>query len=286
VPTPARSQGNHGYTYSDDQHIRATVLSIKKTAGIVQLVLSYENLSNVDTRIAFYSGGANGQNTILVDGNGEQWEMTEHTERDRQLLSHVPVRVTLTFSKPVGDVSATTFSLINWIHWLPEQGDYDFLKAVISDIPLNLQATAAASKAPATPSAVLEFDSDYLHVYVVSTKKTGGTVSLSLLYENAANVAYRIAQYHGGANGRNTILVDNNGDQWEMASNDLGGKQFMPHVKTRVNLNFTRATGGNDATTFTLVGYAQILDVAGATLDADWVKLTISGIPVPFNAKP
>jgi hypothetical protein len=34
-------------------------------------VASYENLSNSDCRIAFYNGGANGRNTILVDGNGE-----------------------------------------------------------------------------------------------------------------------------------------------------------------------------------------------------------------------
>ena len=282
----ATPSGPEERSFSDD-HIRITVLSAKKTGGTISLVATYENFSNSDCRINFYNGGANGRNTILVDSNGEQWEMSDHTERGKQLLSSGSIRVSLTFTKPVGDVSASSFSLVNYIQMLPEHGDETWIKATISDIPASYSRPAQAAQAPQAPRGSLEFtDSEYLHARVLSSKQTGGTIKVSLLYENVANVAYRIAHYHGGANGNETVLVDSNGDQWTMKENNLAGKQFLPHVATKVTLTFVRETGGANVASVTLIVYAQILNVAGASLDADWVKFSIPGIPPNYQPKP
>jgi len=71
-----------------------------------------------------------------------------------------------------------------------------------------------------------------------------------------------------------------------MKENNLAGKQFLPHVPTKVTLTFARETGGTNVANVTLVVYAQILNVAGASLDADWVKFSIPDIPPNYQPKP
>lgn len=146
-------------------------------------------------------------------------------------------------------------------------------------------SVAAASK---NESYVFS-DDGYLRVRVVSVKRTGNKIDLTLTYENLTNVDHRMAIYNGGANGRDTMLIDNEGDTWEMLKGYKGGakgpadKIFLPGMEVKVPITFVKETGSLDATSFTLINHVHIVASAGATSNPHWSKVIIKDIPSTYS---
>lgn len=144
--------GDTGLSFSDDESLRATVLSAKGAGGKIILTMTYENLADEDHRMALYSTDAEGRNTILVDSNGEQWEMETHDAGGKLLLSGVPAKVTITFSNKTGAANPETVTLVNYVQVLAEAGrtaNPRWVKVRINSIP---GAFTQESGAPAAPS--------------------------------------------------------------------------------------------------------------------------------------
>jgi hypothetical protein len=128
-----------------------------------------------------------------------------------------------------------------------------------------------------------------LQLEVLSLKREGpGKIVGEFQYENLSNFTARIAVYYGGANGRDTYLVSNTGDKWPKIKAYQGGggtnKQiFMPGVKTKSTMRFSIVSGGNDATSFHIVNWTQLLAEQGMTLGTDkggWCKFELRDVPL------
>lgn len=105
---------------------------------------------------------------------------------------------------------------------------------------------------------------------VVSLQYTGpGKLLLVVEYENMSNQDYRLAVYNGGANGKDTVLVDNEGVRWD---NDRATRQalsrqiFLPGVKTKVIYQFAQVTGGNDVKSGNFSNWIHLLKPSGMSL--------------------
>ena len=129
----------------------------------------------------------------------------------------------------------------------------------------------------------------YLRVEVAAVKKTGYKVDLTLTYENLTNVDHRMAIYNGGANGKDTMLIDSEGETWEMLKAYKGGakgpagKIFIPGVKVKVPITFVKETGNIDVEKFSLISHVHILASSGVTSKPHWTKVTIKDIPSTYN---
>jgi hypothetical protein len=141
-----RDTSTNKHSYSDEELIRAQIISLKKEIGRITLTIEYENLMHVDRRYAVYNGGANGRDTLLLDDNGNTWEMLKRYKgggegmRRKLFRPGKPVKVTLIFSKESGDISANTFDLVNWVHILSPVGatsDPKWVKVEIAGIPVG-----------------------------------------------------------------------------------------------------------------------------------------------------
>ena len=116
------------FVFTDAGYLRVKPVSLKRTANRVELLLIYENLTNEDKRMAIYSGGALGKDTMLFDDLGEKWELLKTYEggaegpADKIFVPGVPVRVPITFVKETGSLEAVSFTLINWVHILESSG--------------------------------------------------------------------------------------------------------------------------------------------------------------------
>lgn len=132
----------------------------------------------------------------------------------------------------------------------------------------------------------LTFQDTHLRVGVGSVKKTGNKVDLTLIYENLTNEPHRIAIYSGGAAGRDTMLMDDQGEKWELLKPYKGGREgpegkiFVPGARVKVPITFVKQVGTLDLESFSLINYAHILAAAGPTAHAHWTQVTIGDIPV------
>jgi len=132
-------------------------------------------------------------------------------------------------------------------------------------------------------------DDGYLRVELASVKRTGNKVNITLTYENLANEDRRMAIYHGGASGRDTMLIDNEGETWDLLKSYQGGskgpadKIFVPGVKVSVPITFTKATGKVDVKSFTLKSWVHILSSHGTSARPHWTNVTMKDIPSNYG---
>jgi hypothetical protein len=109
-----------------------------------------------------------------------------------------------------------------------------------------------------------------LEMNVVSLEYTGpGKLVLIVEYENTSNQDYRLAVYDGGANGRDTFLVDNEGVRWvndRPTRQALSRQVFLHGMKTKVTYQFAQVSGGNDVKSVAFVNWLHLLKPTGMSL--------------------
>ncbi|HTG32262.1 MAG TPA: hypothetical protein VLB76_04975 [Thermoanaerobaculia bacterium] len=166
-----------------------------------------------------------------------------------------------------------------------------FMLFVLLSLSSAVASTKDGDSSAAAPQeeALVFVEEGYLRVEVVSVKKTGYKVDLTLTYENLTNVDHRMAIYNGGANGKDTMLIDSEGEKWEMLKAYKGGtkgpagKIFVPSLKVKVPITFVKETGNLDVEKFTLINHVHILASSGATSKPHWTKVTIKDIPSTYS---
>jgi hypothetical protein len=100
--------------------LRLDVQSLSRQGpGQVQLVVAYENLSNVDLRLQVHHQSSRDDRTQLIDNNGETWPMLPTNEggarhvQDAVFLPGVKTRASYTFRRVSGGQDASVFILLN-----------------------------------------------------------------------------------------------------------------------------------------------------------------------------
>ena len=113
--------------------------------------------------------------------------------------------------------------------------------------------------------------------------RTGpGDVTADLVLENTNNDDMATVVYYGGANGKNTFLIDDSGSEWPKKRIDGNGNHrqaLMTGVRTRYSLTFHRVSGGQDARLFQVVIWAQLLPLAGMG-EIGWCKFQYRDVPL------
>jgi hypothetical protein len=151
---------------------------------------------------------------------------------------------------------------------------------------LILHATAAVSQNASEPlSAVCD---GRLRLEVNSLVREGpGVVAMAVTYENLSNLNMRLGVYSGGANGRDTFLVSDNGEMWmkrkaRHGGGTTGGIVYVPGLKMKVTMRFEIRTGGQEAKSFHLTNWLQLLAEKGMTgpREGGWCKMEIRSIPL------
>ena len=116
-----------------------------------------------------------------------------------------------------------------------------------------------------------------------------GSIDIEVEYLNLSNLDLRLAAYSGGANGRDTFLVDDTGEKWPMlgrrggGGGNVEGKIFLPDVRTKVTYRFQLVTGGQGARVVNLTNWVQLLSPTGTSLGGGFggfCKLEIRDIPL------
>jgi hypothetical protein len=146
-------------------------------------------------------------------------------------------------------------------------------------------APTSAQTASAPLSAVCD---GRLKLEVVSLTREGpGTVAMTVTYENLSNLNMRMGVYSGGANGRDTFLVSDTGEMWmkqkaRHGGGDTRGIVYVPGVKMKVTMRFQIRTGGQDAKSFQLTNWLQLLAEKGMTGPGEggWCKMEVRSIPL------
>lgn len=120
-----------------------------------------------------------------------------------------------------------------------------------------------------------------LEVELTSLARTGpGDVTAQFVLQNQNNDDMAIFVYYGGSNGRNTFLIDDSGDEWPKKRIDGNGnhrKALMAGVKTKYSLVFHKAAGGQDAKTFQVFVWAQLLPLTGMG-ENGWCKYQFANV--------
>jgi len=123
-------------------------------------------------------------------------------------------------------------------------------------------------------------------VTLVSLSRTGpGDVTANFTILNKNNDDLGTFTYYGGANGRNTFLIDDSGTEWPKKRGDGNGNRrqaLIAGVKTKYSLIFHVSTGGQDAKTFQLISWFQILPLVGIAKPdvGGWCNYKFNNVPL------
>ncbi len=151
-------------------------------------------------------------------------------------------------------------------------------------------STALVLAAMATPGVASAADGDGARVQdckgvsveLVSLAHTApGDVTAEFQLLNTSNDDLAMFVYYNGANGKNTFLIDDSGTEWPKKRQDGNGNHrqaLMAGVKTKYKLVFHVASGGNDAKTFQVVEWAQLLPLTGRG-EVGWCKFQFKDVP-------
>lgn len=111
-----------------EDRLRMEVQSLKQDGpGTLVMTATYENLTNLNMRLAVYSGGARGRDTFLVSDTGETWPKVKNYKGGggTQKIVFIPgvkMKTTTKFQIRAGGQDAKEFNLTNWTHLLAEKG--------------------------------------------------------------------------------------------------------------------------------------------------------------------
>jgi hypothetical protein len=123
-----------------------------------------------------------------------------------------------------------------------------------------------------------------LQVTLVSLARTGpGDITASYLLRNTTNDDMATFVYYGGANGRNTFLIDDTGMEWPKKRGvDGNGNHRQPLIagaNTKYQLIFHVSSGGQDAKTFQVITYFQLLPLSGMG-EIGWCNIKFPNVPL------
>jgi hypothetical protein len=122
-----------------------------------------------------------------------------------------------------------------------------------------------------------------LTVELSSLERTGpGDVTARFMMRNITNDDMAMFVYYGGANGKNTFLIDDSGAEWpkkRMAGNGNRRQALMAGINTRYSLVFHIAEGGGDARVFQLIEWVQLLPLTGFG-EKGWCKFQFADVPL------
>ena len=120
-----------------------------------------------------------------------------------------------------------------------------------------------------------------LQVGLTSLDRTGpGDVTAQFFLQNQNNDDMAIFVYYGGSNGKNTFLIDDSGSEWPKKRMDGNGNHrqaVMAGVKTKYSLVFHKASGGQEAKSFQVIVWAQLLPLTGMG-ETGWCKYQFSNV--------
>ena len=120
-----------------------------------------------------------------------------------------------------------------------------------------------------------------LTIELTSLQRTGpGDVTAQFMMRNMKNDDMAMFVYYGGANGKNTFLIDDSGTEWPKKRMDGNGNHrqaLMAGVNTRYRLVFHLSEGGGDARVFQLIEWVQLLPLTGMG-EIGWCKFQFSNV--------
>jgi hypothetical protein len=153
--------------------------------------------------------------------------------------------------------------------------------APVLRVDASLAPQAAAQERPQTCLG--------LEASLVSLSRTGpGDVTADFSVRNIKNDDMAMMLYYGGANGRNTFLIDDSGTEWPKKRVDGNGnhrRALMAGVNTKFSLVFHVAMGGQDARTFQVVLWPQLLPLSGMG-ELGFCKFQFRDVPLSAPATP
>jgi hypothetical protein len=128
-----------------------------------------------------------------------------------------------------------------------------------------------------------------LKVSLVSLVRTGpGDVTASYLLFNTKNDDMATFVYYGGAAGKNTFLIDDSGSEWpkkKVSGNGNYRQALIAGVNTKYQIIFHIASGGQDARSFQVITYFQLLPLAGIG-EFGWCSVKFPNVPLSAEADP
>lgn len=119
------------------------------------------------------------------------------------------------------------------------------------------------------------------------TRTGPGDITADLMLRNTNNDDMAMFVYYGGANGKNTFLIDDSGGEWPKKRIDGNGNHrqaIMAGVPTRYSLIFHKAAGGQDARSFQVILWVQLLPLTGIG-EVGWCKFQFPNVPLVENGR-
>jgi hypothetical protein len=123
-----------------------------------------------------------------------------------------------------------------------------------------------------------------LKVSLVSLVRSGpGDVTAHFMLLNTTNDDMATFVYYGGANGKNTFLIDDSGTEWPkkrgVDGNGNRRQALIAGTNTKYDLIFHVSTGGQDARTFQVITYFQLLPLSGMG-ELGWCNIKFPNVPL------